>query len=202
MRNRLLMTMVAAVAIVAMGGIGFAAFSSSISYNATVSAGTLTINWYGSPSFADNQSYNTCSASFSATTATVSAGSLVPGDWCLVTEVIKDTGNLPGYFWENSPINVVWNNEPAGCTSPAWFFTDNLVSTGASPGVGGIPTNLASWAYSVIPDGSVSIAANGGTVTFGAYFGMLGTDPSACQGASISFSATIAAEIGSGQAIP
>ena len=197
MKNKGLVAIATIVAVVAVGGMGFAAFVSSISYNATINAGTLNIEWFGTPSYATNHTYNTCSASFAATTATVTVGALAPGDWCVVKEYIKNIGNVPGYFWENSPTAVSSHG------SQSVFYVDNLVasSPALSPGVGGAPTNLPGFAYTVIQDGTVSIAP-GGTVLFEVVFGLLGNAGPGANGSWVSFTATIAAEVGQGQGIP
>jgi hypothetical protein len=97
MGSRLVLALVAAVAIVAVGGIGFAAFTSVAYVNGTGTAanvGPLTWNDYTAGSGTDGA---TCSTSSSSpyTTLTLTVNGLIPGGSCNVMPTLYNGGGYP-----------------------------------------------------------------------------------------------------------
>jgi hypothetical protein len=126
MGSRLVLVMVAAVAIVAVGGIGYAAFTSTAYINGNIGAGTVQLAWC-------NPDYASCAAYFGAVapatsyetdpgvnncptpnvietntpedTLVLSATNLAPGDYCTFTASLENTGNLPVSVTGTGPYN-------------------------------------------------------------------------------------------------
>jgi hypothetical protein len=134
MGNRMLMVMAAAVAIVAIGGIGFATLTSSITANVSGTAGGINVDWVypgiiTSPlevatGAAVCNSGGTDGITDSGTLLTISASNLGPGDYCTISDVVvENTQGLPGTLSEGFSSVV-------GCSDVS--YSDNL--PGASIG--------------------------------------------------------------------
>jgi hypothetical protein len=116
MGSRLVLALVAAVAIVAVGGIGFAAFTANAYINGTAGAGNVQLAWcnpgyascaayYGATGpttyFASDPGVNICPTPTVITSVTtedtlvLSATNLAPGDYCTFTASLDNVGTLP-----------------------------------------------------------------------------------------------------------
>jgi hypothetical protein len=151
MGNRLLMVMVTAVAIVAVGGIGFAAFTSTITANISSTAGTISLVWGGFTYNAYHEdgtpaTYVSCSATAGGAgyaSVSISVTNLAPGDYCVIQSNIIDAGNIPGTVTQtlyNGVSTPCYDLYPATC-----FFEDDTFHnqgdlSGSAASVSGLPT--------------------------------------------------------------
>lgn len=214
MRNRGLVAIAAIATVLAVGGLGFAAFTSTVTLSVSGTAGTFALGWTDgngvglstvnctSPMTDSNgyaycttwsvgNSYIDCSASISGTTLTISGSNLAPGNGCELNagdEVqISNTGSLPGTVAANFTPN---NNaaEPPGCNVNY-----------PSPGPGYDPSGWSLWWFgdnvfyplNAPNPSSVPISAHGTVPGSGGYVfyiwmdpGAVGTGPTGCEGAS------------------
>ncbi len=102
MGNRLVLALVAAVAIVAVGGIGFAAFTSNAYIGASGSAGNIQLTWSNPATIYCSGYYNTYSAAvgpgyvtYPGDTLYLTDGALAPGDYCTFTASLNNIGTVP-----------------------------------------------------------------------------------------------------------
>ena len=95
------------VTILAAGGTGFAAFTTSAFVNGSASAGTLgPLTWGDSPVSSWSASNDVCSASVGTTdssgdTLILSATNLAPGDYCGFADTLYNAGSLPAAATES-----------------------------------------------------------------------------------------------------
>ena len=146
-----------ALSLLALTGVGYAAFTSSITVNGTASAGTLSIA-FTTP--ANTAGYGTstpsgvgsCSFSGTGASTTLTVSNMDPGDTCTADITVANTGSLP-----TSSEATSLSGAPEACvptsTSPYNCFTisDNLglnSYTGAS-GSGGAVASGGSFTYTV-----------------------------------------------------
>lgn len=113
MAAKALWTSILVVGIMAIGGLGFAAFTASYQVNLQGTAGNLSINIANYNTITSN-AYVGCSATASGNYLNFSAGPFAPGDWCEVFGNITNTGNVPASVlanWPHSGIDscFVWN---------------------------------------------------------------------------------------------
>jgi hypothetical protein len=102
MGAKALWTSVLVIGIMAVGGLGFAAFTSQYYVNLQGTAGNLSItiaNWNTQTS----NSYVGCWGSASGAYLNITAGPFAPGDWCEVYGNITNTGNVPATVLANWP---------------------------------------------------------------------------------------------------
>ncbi|MGI0128730.1 MAG: hypothetical protein ACREEC_01010 [Thermoplasmata archaeon] len=94
MGKRLLLGVVAMIAVVAVGGIGFAAYTSSATVYGSASSGNLALAFdYGNPT---GGTYANCAVfDLIGNTVHISATDLSPGDSCSVTLGVINNGSLP-----------------------------------------------------------------------------------------------------------
>jgi hypothetical protein len=85
-----------AASLLVLGGIGYAAFTSTSTINVTANAGTFSLGWWGMGVYATTSTYDTCTPSVSGSVLTVTVGNMAPGDECIITGYVTDTGTLPG----------------------------------------------------------------------------------------------------------
>ena len=92
MKGRWLMGLVAAVAVIAMAGVGFAAFTSIVTVNGSVTAGTAEIEWTGTPTTSiGGPDSATCTAptpTSGGTVLTITITGFGPGDSCSIDAYI------------------------------------------------------------------------------------------------------------------
>jgi hypothetical protein len=116
-----------AVTLLAVGGLGFAAFTADYYVNLSGTGGTLSLE-LGSWNEIVSQPYVGCSVSGSGATWTnFSAGPFAPGDWCSVFGNVTNTGNVPAnitvhnWFTTANPGCFLWKlNQP---TPGSTFYT-------------------------------------------------------------------------------
>ena len=182
MRNKGLLAIVAVMAVVAMGGIGFAAFSSSVPAQVNASSGTLTLVWTGfyNHGFAPaNATYMTCSDGPGVKDSSVmyfSATNMAGGDSCFYNSTIQNTVSLPDLSVEVCYSLISYTGTG---TSPYW--TDTL---GGNP----IPLVTNHGCTAAIP--GFSIPAGGSTLYSGQMQWLDG------QGATESFAVTVVGYVG------
>lgn len=96
MRNKGLLAIAAIVAVVAVGGIGFATISSNqITVSGTATSGSIELAWSGPVSYAQG-TYTSCSFTSSSpyTTAYLTVTDLSSGDSCTAYAYITDEGSF------------------------------------------------------------------------------------------------------------
>jgi hypothetical protein len=108
-----LWTSILVVGILAVSGLGFAAFTASYQVNLNGTAGNLSIT-IANYNTAVSNSYVGCSATASGSYLNFTAGPFAPGDWCEVYGNITNTGNVPANVLANWPHDgidscFVWN---------------------------------------------------------------------------------------------
>ena len=123
--------LIAAVVLMSMGGVGFAAFTSTVYMNFNDSAGSLTIVWVAPsshPAMIQDQPNDVCSDYLTPTTFTINVSNAAPGDGCSIPAsdgiFIEDTGTLGGSITVTNTVNL------GPCT---WFASDNFVPFGTFP---------------------------------------------------------------------
>ena len=138
-----------AISLLALTGVGFATFTSSIYVNGSASAGTLVLGFTtpATPGATSNGGSCTFSGTGGSTTLTVS--NLAPGDICTATITVANSGSLPSAS-ETTSLSGLTNV----CTSPGtncFYVYDNLGLqswTGANGAGGTVPVS-GSFVYSV-----------------------------------------------------
>lgn len=104
MAAKALWTSILVVGILAVGGLGFAAFTASYQVNVTGTAGNLSLG-VANYNTLTSASYVGCWASGSGSNwVNFSAGPLAPGDWCEVFANITNTGNVPATVTATSSV--------------------------------------------------------------------------------------------------
>ena len=122
--------LIAAVVLMSMGGVGFAAFTSSVYLNLNDTAGSLSIVWVGPPhpTFVPDHANDVCTDNLTATSFTLNTSNAAPGDGCTLPSAdgvfIKNTGTITGSI----TVNTLLNTGPCG-----WIVSDNLVPYGTFP---------------------------------------------------------------------
>jgi hypothetical protein len=168
------MGLVAVVAFVAVGGLGFAAFTTSAYINGSAGAGTFQLQWQGPATGTPSASYVSCITPYATTTTNasdtlvLSAGNLAPGDYCVFTAQLVDIGTLPGNTYD-------FITSVAGPCS--WFFSDNYGGHTAPP----VPET---------PLGPLGITPSS-PISYSATLGLWAGQGNACQGATLTFSVTV-----------
>lgn len=161
-----------AFGLVAVTGIGFAAFTSQATIGVNASAGSMDVVWVGpsSPAVVTSASYVNCAVTLSATAVTWSISNLAPGDSCTIPSsdgiVLDNIGTIPATMSEQAYISS---------GSCGWYITYNY-------GAGTIPV-------SPTPPTVFGTLAGGATAPAGGYSATFGFDSGqgdGCQGASIS----------------
>ena len=171
MSNKGLIALATIVAVVAVGGIGFAAFTANAYVNGTATGGLAEIHFSGAATVTPTGSYVSCGTpSFSSygdplsddNVMTIAATSFAPGDSCKYVE----TGVNGGSVGVN--VGSAFGSESisggSGCTVSEWTLSDN----GPWNGVG--------------PSGTFGVSV---TVTLNSGVG------NECQGAQLSFTDTL-----------
>ena len=137
MRHRWVTAVIAVLVVVSVGGVGFAAFTSTVTLQLNGAAGTLTIEWTGpaTPTVTGSSPTDKCTATLTPSLLTINAGNLAPGDSCMLLASngveITDTGSLPGTLQD---ISVSFNPVPSTCT----WFDNNPTFPATVAGGGGI----------------------------------------------------------------
>jgi hypothetical protein len=117
-----------AIGVLAVSGLGFAAFTAQATVNATATAGTLSVVWDNAAVQGDGQVYTLCSASIQGTNLWFNASALAPGDWCMVFGNLSNTGNVGA----NVELNTVTSTGFSNC-----FSWDQLSSSSGTISAGG-----------------------------------------------------------------
>jgi len=179
MGNRWLVAVAALVAVVAVGGIGFATFTANAYVNGNAQAGYLQLQWGAEPASTPSASYVACSAVVGQTTTagdtlTVYASNLAPGDSCNFADSLNDVGTLPGTTYAQLQVPTFYGD----CT---WFVYDTYGAHSYPP--------LES------PLGPISIAP-GSPIAYSLTYG-LSSGNAGCQNAALTFQIVITATAGS-----
>jgi hypothetical protein len=94
--------MVAAVAVLAVAGIGFAAFTSLATVQTTSTAGSMAVVIYNDTTQVNDNTL-WCTGVNSGAWLNITAGPFAPGDSCTVFGNVTNTGNLPANVLANWP---------------------------------------------------------------------------------------------------
>lgn len=170
MGSRMVLAMVAAIAIVAVGGIGFATFTATATVNGTATGGTAELHWSGAPTYAYGSGYVTgCSPSFSGydgtgdTVMTINAAGFAPGDYCQITETIVNGGTV-GVTLSSSPGITGVTQAPGApygiCYGYEWGLTDTVSGQSLAPG------GSTSLTFTVSLSGSAGNECQGAVASF------------------------------------
>jgi hypothetical protein len=89
------------VSLLAVGGLGFAAFTASYQININGTAGTLGLSITNDSVMVSN-SYVGCYATWGSDYVNFSAGPFAPGDYCIVFANVTNTGNIPAAVHEHA----------------------------------------------------------------------------------------------------
>jgi hypothetical protein len=136
MRANQVAGLLAVVSVIAVAGIGYAAFTSSISLNATASAGTLAIQWVGpaSPAVTTTSPNVTCAVSLTPTLLRMTVGGLFPGQSCtmpLGSVTVENSGTL------SASVTAVETPGPVtGPGTPCSASNFTVVNSGYNPNLG------------------------------------------------------------------
>ena len=153
----------AVIAVAAIGGIGFSAFTSNAYVVGNVSSGSINLEWTptGSAAVVVSASNDVCSATVTQSTLYVNVSGLAPGDTCTLPSsdgvYLTNTGSIPA-----SVTYTVSDTNP-GCfsafnTLPGSTFT---VDPGAMLPAGGIEVQVG-----LIPGVGNACAGQSDTITF------------------------------------
>ena len=93
------------ISLIAVAGLGYSQFTSSVTANANATGGTLNLVWYYAAADPSNVAYAQCSvANVNSQTETFTASAIAPGDnGCLFDVYIQNTGNVPANSITTSP---------------------------------------------------------------------------------------------------
>jgi hypothetical protein len=153
MGSKWILGMVSVIAVVAIAGVGFAAYTSTATANVSVSAGSFYIQGSGAIT-AQSLAVGTCSVAPSGNNVVGTVTNMLPGDYCNITLTFTDAGSLPGTLVTWSPAGFTgagcslisiygsgpWIVYPQSTVSPAgiaaetyWNITDvgNAMASGA-----------------------------------------------------------------------
>jgi hypothetical protein len=167
---------------IAVGGIGFASYTSSITVNGAASSGTLALAFdYGSGT---GGTYAVCAITgLNGANAYITASDLSPGDHCSLTLGIINNGTLPA----TSETSVFGYVSGSYCNSPS---ATNCVS---------VSDNLAPISLSTTAgtsgSSSQTIAAGGGLFP-GNYVVTISEPSGSTQSVSLSFTITFTGSVG------
>lgn len=166
-----------AIAVLALGGIGYSAFTSSVTVTGSASAGSLSLYFYTDSSTSGANAVCTWSGSTGSggdNTLTLTVTNLSPGDYCTATAYIGDTGTLPA---TSETTNIAGSGGTfcsTGTTTNCIDVTDSFgvncltssySATGSTPipanNAGSIPDTLTVY----LPSGS-TLQSTAGTFTY------------------------------------
>ncbi len=128
--------LLAVVAVVAVGGIGFGAFTSSAYVQVQATTGTVgPLVWGPSPAYGGFAANDVCSAvrgttSSAGDTLFLTASNLAPGDICSYGDSLSNLGSLPAVVGEQV-------TSASGTLCPVVAFGDNFFSPSTLIGSGG-----------------------------------------------------------------
>jgi hypothetical protein len=117
-----------AVTLLAVGGLGFAAFTSTYFVNLSGTGGTLSLG-LSNLNTRTSAPYVSCATSGGGNNwLNISAGPFAPGDWCAVFGNVTNTGNVPAnvtvhnWFSTSSPGCFLWKLllPQAGSSQTVW----------------------------------------------------------------------------------
>ncbi len=153
------------IAVVAVGGVAFASFTSSVTVHANASAGTIVLKFDGTNSGSSTPSGATCTIAFPSSpptqVATVTASNLAPGQYCTFNLEIANYGTLPATTESTvlSPTGGTICNS-AALTTNCIFVQDNLGLNSETPIGGSGSTTIPAGGtfpyilYATLPSGS------------------------------------------------
>jgi hypothetical protein len=170
MRRTSVVGLVAVVAVICVGGLGFATFTSMVNLTLNESAGTVNVVWIGpsTPTMTPLQAWDECSASLSPAALTISVGNAAPGDGCTLPAAdgvyLKNIGTIPATL----TISTLLNSGPC-----SWIIADNFVPYGSTfPQSIAAGQSLPSGGYAVtiwLAAGQGDACSGGGAYTTSVY---------------------------------
>jgi hypothetical protein len=157
------LTTVLAITVLALaGGLGYAAFTSTITVNGSAQAGTLTLgfNVPVTTGTTNPTAAGTCYFSGTGGSTTLTVTNMAPGDTCTATITVQNSGTLPT---SSETTTASGSYLCAGAiVTDCYVITDNLGlnSYFGTPGSGGaLAANTGSFVYSAtvtLPAGSTT----------------------------------------------
>ena len=142
-----------ALSLLALSGIGYAAFTSTIYVSGSASAGTLILNFANpaTPGTSTPTGVGTCAFSGTGGSTTFTVSNLAPGDSCEAYITITNSGTLPTSSESTSLsglTNICWGSEPVNC----FVVEDTLGLNSATTATGsGGPVGVGgSFSYGVL----------------------------------------------------
>ena len=149
-----------ALTLLAMSGIGYAAFTYSITVTGTASAGTLAIE-FTTPANSGTSTPSadgSCSFSGTGSSTTLTVTNMVPGDTCTASITIYNSGTVPTSSETTSISGGPYCNTPGQLN--CFYVTDSLgLNSEVGPGSGGVIGVGGTYLYSVtvgFPTGSTT----------------------------------------------
>jgi hypothetical protein len=154
--------MITVVAVLAVAGIGFAAFTAQATVNANATAGTVGLAIYNSTTTVTD-SATQCVGTISGAWLNISAGPFAPGDSCTVFGNVTNTGNLP--------VNVLANWPHSGSTCFNWNVTYPTHNPTVPP-KGHLlqPGGFEKFEFTIQLNGTADNSCEGGVGSFWMYF--------------------------------
>ena len=124
-----------AIALIAAGGIGYSAFTSTASATANATGGTIGLIWaYGSPD-ASNPSYATCQLTGSGSAITLTVAAIAPGDGgCLFDVTVQNTGNIPAALTISPGNGQTFGGTDPSTSTPCFTFNTAGLPATLGPG--------------------------------------------------------------------
>ena len=138
MTRKWVLGLATAITLVAVGGMGFAAFTSTATINATATTGSINLAWtpVGTPNVGagtlilTNTSYTTCTSSVTSSLVTITAGNLAPGDSCTISTtyglLLSNTGSIPATVAWTFGSDYFLNTTSAACGPGNFSGGDSL----------------------------------------------------------------------------
>lgn len=132
MGGKLVLSLVSLIAVAAVAGVGFAAYTSSASLTVNASAGSFYLVASASL-YSSSLAVGSCSVSTSGNNVILTLTNLLPGDYCVFNNSYTDAGSLPGTYVSYVPGGYTGS----GCSQFSVFapWTIAPVATVAAGGI-------------------------------------------------------------------
>ena len=173
MITKTMMVSLFALSLLALTGIGYAAFTSTVTANITATGGTLTLEWNTPAVDVSSASYANCGYTYGVSTTTFTVSAIAPGDaGCWYDLSVYNAGNVPATTLIPGG-GGAFGGSDAGDYGLACFYA----------------------AFVSAPAGPLNPSTSSGTFYLHVYIPSGHTD--ACQGFTASTTATLEGTVGS-----